>query len=332
MVSLQRTATVRNLSYRGTLQRFWDFGAVAPRADRPPLFMVHGFRGDHHGLLRIVEALPEYRIIAPDLPGFGQSEPLPSKHDVGTYAEFVLNTVQELGLGPDTVLVGHSFGSIIASRAAADAPGKFGSLVLINPISAPALEGSSRLATRLAELYYRLGAALPRAAGHALLRNPLIVRAMSELMAKTKDRALRRWIHGQHAAYFSAFASRDVVLQAFTASISGTVRDAAPKLSLPVLLIAAEKDDLGSVATQRELAALIPGAILRIIPKVGHLIHYETPDTAAHMIGEFIEGLPADGRAQNSRAHNSRAQIGRAQIGRAQNSRTRDDWTEDGPL
>lgn len=289
MVKLQRTATVRTLSYRGTVQRFWDFDVVSSPTRRPPLFMVHGFRGDHHGLLRIVEALPQYRVITPDLPGFGQSDPLPAVHDVGTYSEFVLDSTRQLGLGQDTILVGHSFGSIIASRSAADAPGSFAGLVLINPISAPALEGSSRLATRLAELYYRLGAVLPQPAGHALLRNGLIVRAMSELMAKTRDRGLRRWIHGQHHAYFSAFASRDVVLQAFRASISGTVRDAAPRLRLPVLLIAAEKDDLGSVATQQALADLIPGSTLAVIPEVGHLIHYETPDTAARMINEFVE-------------------------------------------
>lgn len=289
MIQLQRSASVRTLSYRGTLQRFWDFSPGTGGTARPPLFMVHGFRGDHHGLLRIVEELAGYRVIVPDLPGFGQSEPLPGTHDVEAYSAFVLHSVAELGLGPEAVLVGHSFGSIIAGRAAAAAPGTFAALVLINPISAPALEGSSRLATRLAELYYRLGAVLPARAGRALLRNGVIVRVMSELMAKSRNRELRRWIHGQHRAYFSAFASRDVVLQAFTASIGGTVRDAAPHLTLPVLLIAAEKDDLGSVAAQEALAALIPGSTLAFIPEVGHLVHYEAPDTAARMIDDFVE-------------------------------------------
>lgn len=251
--------------------------------------MVHGFRGDHHGLLRIIEALPAYRVIAPDLPGFGRSGPLEENHDVAAYAEFVRNSVALLGLDSQTVLVGHSFGSIIAAKAAADAPGTFASLVLINPISAPALEGSSRVATRLAELYYSLGAALPERAGQALLRNRLIVRAMSEMMAKTRDRPLRRWIHAQHRAYFSAFASRDVVLQAFSASISSTVRDSAPRLQLPVLLIAAERDDLGTVQTQQELAALMPDSTLVVLPDVGHLIHYEAPDAAAAHIARFLQ-------------------------------------------
>lgn len=293
MVSLQRTATVHTLRLDGKLHRFWDFPQMQGPSGAPPLFMVHGFRGDHHGLLRIIEALPGYRVIAPDLPGFGESESLDETHDVTAYAAFVRSSVDQLGLGPESVLVGHSFGSIIAARAAADAPDAYAALILINPISAPALEGSGRIATRLAELYYRLGAALPEKAGQALLRNRVIVRAMSELMAKTRDRTLRSWIHGQHRAYFSAFASRDVVLQAFTASISATVRDSAAHLHLPVLLIAAEKDDLGTVQTQQALAAMIPDSTLVVLPEVGHLIHYETPDAAAGHIADFLEARTA---------------------------------------
>lgn len=293
MVVLQRTATVRTLHLDGALQRFWDFPPEHESPGTPPLFMVHGFRGDHHGLLRIIEALPAHRVIAADLPGFGESEPLEGEHDVAAYAAFVRNSVDQLALGPETVLVGHSFGSIIASRAAADTPEAFAALVLINPISTPALEGSSRVATRLAGLYYRLGAALPEPAGQALLRNRVIVRAMSELMAKTRDRHLRKWIHAQHRAYFSAFASRDVVLQAFTASTSATVRDSASRLRLPVLLIAAEKDDLGTVQTQQELAALIPDSALVVLPEVGHLIHYEAADAAAGHIADFVKARTA---------------------------------------
>ncbi|WP_253905660.1 alpha/beta hydrolase [Arthrobacter sp. H5] len=262
---------------------------MTARRDAPVIFMVHGFRGDHHGLLRIVEALPAHRVIVPDLPGFGQSRALKTMHDVGAYARFVGFSLAALQLGSGTVLLGHSFGSIIASRFAADNPEAVSSLILINPISAPALEGSSRIASRLAELYYRASAALPEQLGLAVLGNPLIVRGMSIFMAKTRDPELRKYIHGQHHAYFSAFAARDVVQQAFTASITGTVRDSAQQLSMPVLLIAAELDDIGSVPEQRALAAMIPDCTLRIIPGVGHLIHYETPDTAAELIINFLK-------------------------------------------
>ena len=123
----------------------------------------------------------------------------------------------------------------------------------------------------------------------ALLQHPAIVRGMSIFMAKTRDPGLRRWIHGQHRSYFSAFANRNVVLDAFRASISSTVRDSAAGLSMPVLLIAAERDDLGSLAGQQKLAELIPDAELHVLPDVGHLVHYEAPDEAAALMTDFLE-------------------------------------------
>ena len=297
-----REASVRTFEVQGTLQRCWDFAPLATAADAAdagpggpgagqasaPVFMVHGFRGDHHGLLRIAEALPHRRVLIPDLPGFGSSEALPGRHDVAAYADFAAAALDALGLGPETVLLGHSFGSIIASALTARDPRRISALILVNPICEPALEGPRGVASKAAELYYRAGAALPESAGLALLRNRAVVRGSSIMMAKTRDRGLRRWIHGQHDAYFSAFTSRRVVLEAFQASISSTVRDVAPQLELPVLLIAAERDDLGSVPGQRKLAAAMPDAELHVLPGVGHLVHYERPAEAAGLIEAFL--------------------------------------------
>ncbi|WP_081738013.1 alpha/beta fold hydrolase [Arthrobacter sp. H41] len=293
-VRTERPAVVRTIPWNGVLQHYWDFPPAETAAGGAPvIFLVHGFRGDHHGLLRIVEALPRNRVIVPDLPGFGQSGQLDGAHTTEAYSRFVDHSLGVLALGPSTVLLGHSFGSIVAADFAARHPGRVAALVLVNPICAPALEGPSRLASKAAELYYVAAAHLPEAGGRALLANPLIVRLMSVFMAKTRVPEVRRYIHAQHAAHFSSFASRRVVLEAFRASISGTVRDSAADLRMPVLLIAAELDDIGSLEGQRRLAALIPSSTLSILPGVGHLIHYEKPDEAARLITDFLAGVPA---------------------------------------
>jgi pimeloyl-ACP methyl ester carboxylesterase len=142
-------------------------------------------------------------------------------------------------------------------------------------------------------LYYRLAARLPRPLGLALLRSPLIVRVMSEAMAKTGDRELRRFIHGQHHAYFSAFASRDSLLESFTASVSSHVAEVAGSLALPVLLIAGEKDEIAALPDQHRLVELLPNGELEVIADVGHLIHYETPEPAARYIRNFLKDHPA---------------------------------------
>jgi pimeloyl-ACP methyl ester carboxylesterase len=159
----------------------------------------------------------------------------------------------------------------------------------VNPIAAPALEGPRGILTRLAVLYYRAAAVLPERAGFGLLRNRAIVRVMSEAMAKTRDRGLRRWINDQHDRFFSAFSDRRVVLEAFRASVSSDASTYASRVRVPVLLVAAERDDITPVAAQHRLRALFADARLEVIPRVGHLIHYETPGEAAGFVRRFLD-------------------------------------------
>lgn len=278
----------------GAMVAYWTYEPVRVAPETRTILVIHGFRGDHHGLVRVADQLPGMRIIMPDLPGFGSSDAFESgPHTVERYCAFITGFMAALGLGPDTVLLGHSFGSIIAAHFVAAHPGAVTPLILINPIAAPALEGPKGIMTRLAVLYYRLAARLPRPLGLALLRSPLIVRVMSEAMAKTRDKELRRFIHGQHHAYFSAFANRESLLEAFTASVSGHVAEVAGRLTLPVLLIAGEKDEIATLPDQHSLASRLPDGTLKVIPGVGHLIHYETPAPAAGFISSFLKDHPA---------------------------------------
>ncbi len=268
----------------GASTAWWEYG---PSDAATTIVLVHGFRGDHHGLEPVVAHLPGYRLVAPDLPGFGASEPLADGHDIPGYSRWLRAFVDAVVPGGQAVVLGHSFGSIVASTAVADGlvtP----DLILVNPIAAPALAGPRGVLTRLAVLYYRVAAALPERAGFALLRNRLIVRVMSEAMAKTREPALRAWIHGQHHLYFSGFASRRVVLEAFRASVSTDVSMVAERIRVPTLLVAAEKDDITPVAAQHRLQTLFADAELEVIPAVGHLIHYEVPDAAAGFIESFL--------------------------------------------
>lgn len=267
----------------GGTTAYWTYGDAA---DTTTIVAVHGFRGEHHGLEPVVAHLPGIRVISPDLPGFGETPPLPGRtHDLDAYAEWLRAFAESVA--PGAIVLGHSFGSIVASAAVAGGLAT-PRLILVNPIGAPALEGPRGVLTRLAVFYYLAGARLPRALGDALLRNGLIVRAMSAAMAKTREPELRRFVHEQHHTYFSRFADRDVLHDAFVTSVSHDVRESAPHISQPTLLIAAEKDDITPIEAERHLATLFPDAELVEIPDVGHLIHYETPAAAASAIREFL--------------------------------------------
>jgi pimeloyl-ACP methyl ester carboxylesterase len=275
----------------GGVTAYWVYG---PRDAETTVIAVHGFRGEHHGLEPVLAFLPEARVIAPDLPGFGETAPLPDRsHDLDAYAAWLTEFAAKVA--PGAVILGHSFGSIVTAAAVAGGL-QTPRLILLNPIGAPALEGPKGLMTRLAVLYYALGARLPERLGTALLRNRVIVRVMSVTMAKTKDPELRRFIHDQHDTYFSRFSDRDVLRDAFVASVSHDVREFAPSIAVPTLLVAAERDDITPIEAERTLATRFSDASLVEIAHVGHLIHYETPAEAAGAIRRFLRIPVARGR------------------------------------
>lgn len=281
----------------GMKTRAWQYGA----RDGELLVLVHGFRGDHHGLDGLAKATsliaPELRIVVPDLPGFGESPTVPGRtHDLDLFGEWLCEFTAQLGATHESfAILGHSFGSIVVANALSRGltPKQ---TTLINPISAPALEGPQALMTQLAIAYYRIADVLPEALSRALLGDRLIVRVTSEFMAKTRDRELRAWIHRQHDQYFSRFADSCSLLQAFRASIAHTVTEYAETIRARTLLIVGDRDDITPLSEQLALARRLRDAELRIIPGVGHLVHYEAVDYAAE---ELVAFLRADSLAQD---------------------------------
>ena len=254
-----------------------------------PVLMVHGFRGDHHGMDLIAAAIRGRDVIATDLPGFGLTAPLPAGLTLEGYIDHLASLIAEVTRRYEAapIVLGHSFGSILVSHLAAQQPEAVPELILINPITTPALEGSARILTAFTRFYYRLGARLPETMGHQLLVNPLIVRLMSEVMATTKDRGLRRYIHDQHARHFSTFSDRTSLATAFDVSVAHTVTEVAEQLDMPMLVIAGDKDAIAPIAATRGFVAGLPNARFVELAGVGHLVHYERADAAASAIMDF---------------------------------------------
>ena len=168
---------------QAVMTRYWQYGKGMNDGTFPegsyPVLLVHGFRGDHHGLEIIanylLKLIPNVSIISPDLPGFGRSADLPEntqgEDSIDAYVAWLNDFVEHINPAREDAqrlplhVVGHSFGSIVTSAFAAAHPNSLTLLSLINPISEPALEGSQRVASRLASLYYRTGAALPEKIG-----------------------------------------------------------------------------------------------------------------------------------------------------------------------
>ncbi len=254
--------------------------------DGPAVVMLHGLRGDHHGLEPIVSHLPGFRVLVPDLPGFGETAPLlAGPHDLAGYAAWTHEFVA--AVAPGAVLLGHSFGTVVAAAAVADGL-PTPALVLVTPIAGSALAGPRWLMTRATVVVHRLAGALPERMGTGLLRSRVFTRVASVAMVKTRDRALRRWIHAEHDRFFGGFADRRVLLEAFAASVSHGVDEVAARIAVPTLLVGTVLDDITAPAEQVRLAGLFPDARLVMIDGTGHLVHYERPDAVAEAISRFL--------------------------------------------
>jgi pimeloyl-ACP methyl ester carboxylesterase len=277
----------RTLTLSGEEFVYYDYPARL--ANPETIVMIHGYRGNHRGLEAIVGGLGDYRVIVPDLPGFGESSELSSVHNLDAYANWLEQFLSELGLISTANLVGHSFGTLVVGRYASTRDCK--SIVLINPVSGPALSGPRAFLTRITSAFYHLSNLLPESIGGWLLRSPIAVMVMSTVMAKTTDRKLRSWIHKQHLSNFSDFATVRVATEGYDASISSDLSVMAPSITTPVLIVAAELDDITAIEIQREVVKLYPRAKLAEISNVGHLVHYEAPEQAANYIQAFIEEL-----------------------------------------
>lgn len=292
----------RSLRLDGYKVRYWFYDVDTN--PKPLLVMVHGFRGDHHGLQLVADALRDrYHVVVPDLPGFGRSESFPddagedSTHSVANYVRFLREFIQALTDGtvtPDSdhgiALLGHSFGSVIAAHLAAESPRMVERLILVNPISQPALTTDNALASSIADTYYSLGSKLPFGLGDKLLRSNTATDIMSREMTTTQDPEIREYIVNQHRAYFGSYASNRVLREAYQASTEGTVAEVAPLLTMPVLLITGGKDPMGSPASQQRMAAWIRRRLTHDFPEVGHLIHYEKAPEVAEMVDQFLIG------------------------------------------
>lgn len=113
---------------------------MAERGSGPSLILLHGLFMDHTTWDSVGDALDgEYRVVAPDLPGFGQSEKPPESrfpYGINAFADAVVDLYAGLELGR-AILVGHALGGAVAITLAARHPELISRLILIDALCYP---------------------------------------------------------------------------------------------------------------------------------------------------------------------------------------------------
>lgn len=283
-------AVEKSVSVSGCISAYWFY--PGPTTDAPAIVLIHGYRGNHHGLEAIAGALDDFNVYIPDLPGFGKSEAFNKNHSIKNYADWLSEFIIALDLEKKPILLGHSFGSIVCAAFAANSS-QISMLVLENPVSAPALEGERVFISKLTQKFFELIGSVPPVLASRLLKSWPMVRGMSIIMTKSRDPELRRWIHKQHDDNFSDFAEIRVALEGYAASISDNVSNYAGRFQVPTLIVIGDRDEITSTKRQNQMADSIQAIKhLSVHQGIGHLTHYESPALVAHDIRAFVAANP----------------------------------------
>lgn len=279
----------------------WRYRApvTAPASGR--LLLVHGFRGDHHGMQLIADGLPEFEVLVPDLPGHGQSPSLRTQnggrveHSLELYAAFVEAVAHAMDLGEGDCLVGHSFGSTVCSAHCAASNRNWSGLVLSAPISNNIFRGRLLPGAALVDLYYRFTEVLPESAGNAVLRSTTVLEVMNLTLGVGWDAQLAAFVKDQHRQFFGGYSDRQTLLESYRASSRRTATQFAPAVSVPTLLLPGARDSLSTSDGLRALRDALPQGRLEVIRGAGHLVHYEKPAQLARAIRGFVSEVTSVG-------------------------------------
>lgn len=254
---------------------YWRCPAGRP-ASRTVL-LLHGLGADHDGLLTLTRLWPDTDVVSPDLPGFGDSEPLAVPHSLDNYARVLNDFCAGLDLGPVTV-VGHSLGASIALALASAYPRRVRALVLISPVVYR--DGPSTWPVRA---YYGIGAALPARAARFWFLSRAAVYLSDRSMFTTGDRRVRRRI--LEADYDSAERADVRAIVDIYRSVRDTrVAAVAGRVSAPAVVVGGERDVLASPVALDALHRHLPRSELHVVPRAGHLWAVEEPRAATRVI------------------------------------------------
>jgi len=116
-------------------------GVWNPDAQGMPVLAVHGISASHRTWPLLADALPNVRIIAPDLRGRGRSNSLPAPWGIRDHADDMAAVLDAFDIRK-AVVVGHSMGGFVAVRTADQHPDRVAALVLLDgglpiPVTVP---------------------------------------------------------------------------------------------------------------------------------------------------------------------------------------------------
>jgi pimeloyl-ACP methyl ester carboxylesterase len=247
------------------------------------LLFIHGLGGAwQNWLLNIPAFMDDHRVIALDLPGFGESEMPREEISIKGYAKVVDALMDELGIDSPAV-VGNSMGGFIGAELALSFPTRVERLVLVSAAGLSIEYRRAEPLTTLARLW-GAGATWIGARSHAVVTRPRMRRIGMQMLVRYPEKL-------SPALTFELARGTGTpgFIPALEALLGYSFRDHLKGIEVPVLVVWGRNDMLVPSSDAREFVELIGDNARRVMfEDTGHLSMVERPSRFNRMLAGFL--------------------------------------------
>jgi pimeloyl-ACP methyl ester carboxylesterase len=261
---------------------------IAGPPDGHPVLLLHGLGATKASWLTVVPGLArKYRVIAPDLPGFGASDKPAGRYDAAWFAVYAFSLLDVLG-HRNSFVVGNSMGGRVAMEMAMLGPERVDAIACLAPAAAFAKRPGLWLAkVARPELAY-LVARVPRASIRAGLRQ--LFADSNRLEDAWYDAAiedfLRSWSSpSARTAFFKAL--RNIYLDEPFGETGFWTR-LETMMAAPALYVYGARDNLITPRFGEKVSRTLPWAQVEVWPDCGHVPQMEHPERALSALTNFL--------------------------------------------
>ena len=254
--------------------------ACTDQGDGPLVVLLHGFPLSRRMWEEQIASWSQnYRVIAPDFRGFGDSPTAPGEFSMAGCAEDLRNLLATFGIQKEIVLLGLSMGGYVCFEFVRRSLDMLRGLILVGTQPAGDSDASRQARYETAEFVRREGSSalaeklIPRFLGKTTLADKLeVVETVRALIQSNSPEAIAQACYG--------LAAR---------------RDSTPFLSeinVPTLIIAGSEDALIPSAQVETMRREIRHSELVMVERCGHLSNLEQPNALDRVVTNFLKRLP----------------------------------------
>ncbi len=259
------------------------------------LILLHGLGGTREHWMRNLPGLSKhYRVLALDLPGYGQSgiEQLPEENLLLFFSKAVLALMDSLSV-QQAHLVGHSMGGQLASLIALEHPERVSSLILAAPAGIETFT-----AQEAAGLKAYAASSFPQKQTEAQVRQAWNMN-FSAMPAETEPLIQARLALNE-SDYFPTYAR--ILQGGVSGMLEAPIASRLGEIKVPTLIVFGADDKLipnrylhpglSTEAIAKQAQAAIPDSQLVMLPAAGHLLQFEQPDAFNKALIQFLKNTP----------------------------------------